>query len=195
MRILPGAGLVVLAFATLTFAQEVQRPDILDAKPAYRTLPNNRYLAPKAGTDAGLAASTLTQWNGSFIDLKKKKVNYTMVGTNPATSNVSTVVPVYIIPIKMVYPVTNGNHTFNPVTSAAPNGKTIINNIIASPLFNTTLNFTQGGTNLGTTQYIDSTRQFLAIRSHQHRISRTAEGASRFAGADHNCYARARRGL
>ncbi len=154
-RRLPGAGLVVLALATLIFAQDLKRPDILDAKRLYKTLPNDRHAAPQSA-GVGLAGSTLTQWNGTFIDLTKKKVTYTMVGTNPATSNVSTTVPVYIIPIKMVYPVTNGNHTFSAVTSKATNGKTIVNNIIASPLFNKSLNFTQGGTNLGTTQYVDA---------------------------------------
>jgi hypothetical protein len=65
-------------------------------------------------------------------------------------------VPVYIIPIKMVYGATNGNHVFNPVTAKASNGKTIVSNIIASPIFQSGVNFTQGSTNLGTTQYIDA---------------------------------------
>ena len=64
--------------------------------------------------------------------------------------------PVYIIPIKMVYGPTNGNRTFDPKTHVLSNGKTVINNIIASPIFNPGVNFTQGGTNLGTTQYIDA---------------------------------------
>ncbi len=153
-RSLPFAGLFVLTLATFTFAQDAQSPSNLDAKPRYTTLPNNRHAAPRAAI--GAPNATLSQWNGSFIDLKKNKISYTMVGANPATSNAATTVPVYIIPIKMVYPVTNGNRTFDPVTAKAPNGKTIINNIIASPIFNKTLNFTQGGTNLGTTQYIDA---------------------------------------
>jgi hypothetical protein len=49
----------------------------------------------------------------------------------------------------------NGNHTFDP-KHVLSNGKTVIRNIVASPIFNQGVNFTQGGTNLGTTQYIDA---------------------------------------
>jgi hypothetical protein len=143
-------GLLCLAFAGLTFAQDAA-PQILDAKPFFTTLPNHTQLAPNTPN-----APSLTQWNGSFTDTTKKTVKYTMVGTNPAVSNVSTTVPVYIIPIKMVYGATNGNHTFNPATAKASNGLTVVQNIIASPVFKSGENFTQGGTNLGTTQYIDA---------------------------------------
>jgi len=143
-------GLLCLAFAGLTFAQD-SAPQILNAKPFFTTLPNHTQLAPHTPN-----APSLTQWNGGFKDLTNKTVNYTMVGTNPALSNVSTKVPVYIIPIKMVYGATNGNHTFNPATAKASNGLTVVRNIIASPVFNAGENFTQGGTNLGTTQYIDA---------------------------------------
>jgi hypothetical protein len=148
------AGLILLAFAGLASAQQAQYPEIIDAKPVFKTLPNHLELAPTAaGTPY---APTLTQWRSSFTDLTAKKVTYTMVGTNPASTNVTTTVPVYIIPIKMVYGSTNGNHTFNPVTAKASNGLTIVNNIIASPMFKKTVNFTQGSTNLGTTQYVDA---------------------------------------
>src|SRR6202011_504357 len=58
--------------------------------------------------------------------------------------------------IKMVYGKLNGNRSFNPATAKASNGLTIVKNVIASPVFNSGENFTQGGTNLGTTQYIDA---------------------------------------
>jgi hypothetical protein len=144
-------GFLCIAFAGLTFAQEATPPQIIDAKPYFTTLPNHTELAPRTP-----ASTSLTQWNGSFTDITKKKVTYTMVGTNPALTNVSTTVPVYIVPIKMVYGALNGNHTFNPSTAKASNGLTVVNNIIASPIFNSGVNFTQGGTNLGTTQYIDA---------------------------------------
>jgi hypothetical protein len=141
------AGLVLVTFAGLAFAQEAQYQDIIDAKPMFKTLPNHLELAPSTVGAAGTTALTL--WNGSFIDLTKRKVTYTMVGANPALSNVSTTIPVYIIPIKMVY----GSHTFDPLTAKASNGLSVIENIIASPIFKKGVNFTQGSTNLGTTQY------------------------------------------
>ena len=144
------AAFLALACASIAFAQETKYPDILDAKPMFKAGPNHMELAPST------PATGLTQWNGSFKDLLGFTVKYTMVGTNPALTNVTSTIPVYIIPIKMVYGATNGNRTFNPKTHVLSNGKTVINNIIASPIFNPGVNFTQGGTNLGTTQYIDA---------------------------------------
>lgn len=144
------AAILVLACASVAFAQETKYPDILDAKPMFKAGPNHMELAPSA------PATNLVQWNGSFTDLTLKKVTYTMVGTKPSLGNASTTVPVYIIPIKMVYGATNGNRTFDPKNHVLSNGKTVVNNIIASPIFNPGVNFTQGGTDLGTTQYIDA---------------------------------------
>jgi hypothetical protein len=144
------AAFLVLACASVAFAQETKYPDILDAKPMFKAGPNHMEPAPRA------PAASLTQWNGSFTDLRGKKITYTMVGTDPSKGGVSTTVPVYIIPIKMVYGKTNGNHTFDPVKAKVSNGLTVVNNVIASPIFNPGVNFTQGGTNLGTTQYIDA---------------------------------------
>ena len=140
----------VLACASIAFAQETKYPDILDAKPMFKTLPNHAGLAPVA------PAATLTQWNGSFKDLLGHTINYTMVGTSPISTNVTTTIPVYIIPVKLKYGKSNGNRAFDPQNTVLSNGKTVINNIIASPIFNPGVNFTQGGTNLGTTQYIDA---------------------------------------
>jgi hypothetical protein len=145
------AAILALACASAAFAQETKYPQILDAKPMYKAGPNHMELAP-----ATAPAATITQWNGSFTDLTKQKVTYIMIGTDPSKGSVSTTVPVYIIPIKMVYPKANGNHTFDPVKVKVSNGLTVVNNVIASPIFNAGVNFTQGGTNLGTTQYIDA---------------------------------------
>jgi hypothetical protein len=114
---------------------------------------------PAAHRDIAVRKSptgNIVQWNGSFIDITKKKITYTMIGTDPNKTNVTTTIPVFIVPIKLVYGKSNGNMTFDPSVKKLPNGKTIIQNIIASPMFDPHLNFTQGGTNLGTTQYIDA---------------------------------------
>ena len=145
-------SLAVLTAVIATFtSMNTSAQDAKVARPMFVTLPNHMSLAPKGATPA----AQLVQWNGSFRDLTGKTVNYVMVGTNPATTNTTSTVPVYIIPIKMVYGRLNGNMTFDPVAHILPNGRNIVQNITASPLFNN-LNFTQGGTNLGTTQYIDA---------------------------------------
>jgi len=177
------AGLVLMTFGGLTFAQEAQYQDIIDAKPMFKTLPNHLELAPSTVGAAGTTALTL--WNGSFIDLTKREVTYTMVGTNPAVSNVSTTIPVYIIPIKMVYGSTNGNRTFDPLTAKASNGLSVVNNIIASPIFKKGVNFTQGSTNLGTAVHrCLPARQLLGVRAHPHRLSCAAWRPNRASGAD-----------
>ncbi len=119
------------------------------AKPVFTVLlphgnvhPNVHYL-PNAA---------LPVWNGSIV-YGSHRYNFTMVGTDPATSNATTTVTIYIVPIKMVYGATNGNMTFNPNKNKA-NGVSITQNLLNSPLFNS-LDWQWGSTDVGTTQYID----------------------------------------
>lgn len=139
---------IALSFVGTLAAQENKYPD---AKPMFVAGPPHLNIAVRKSP-----AGPLSQWNGSFIDVTKKKITFTMVGTSPLTTNVSTTVPVFIIPIKLVFGKTNGNMSFDPSTHKLPNGKTVVQDIIASPIFNPGVNFTQGGTNVGTTQYIDA---------------------------------------
>ncbi len=100
---------------------------------------------------------TLVQWNGSFTDLTNKKITYTMAGTDPAATNATTTFTVYIIPIKMVYGASNGNMTFDPLAKLkSPKKKNVIQSLLASPIFDNGVDFNQGGTDLGQTQYIDA---------------------------------------
>ena len=142
------AACIALSSAGTLVAQESK---YLYVKPMFVAGPAHRDIAVRKSP-----AGNLAQWNGSFTDVTKKKINFTMVGTDPTTTNVSTTVPVFIIPVKLVYGKSNGNMSFDPSTHKLPNGKTVVQNIIASPIFNPGVNFTQGGTNLGTTQYIDA---------------------------------------
>lgn len=141
---------VVLACTGIASAQETRYPDLLDAKPMYKAGPNHMDLASKEPT------ASLVQWNGSYTDLTGKTITYTQIGTDPFNTNTSTTTPVVIIPVKFVYTKKNGNMTFDPKNKVLANGKTVINNIIASPLFQPGIDFVQGGTDLGTTQYIDA---------------------------------------
>jgi len=76
-----------------------------------------------------LAASTpLTTWNGSFVS-GGTTFTFNMVGTAPSTGT-STTVQAFVIPIKLVV----GTHTFDPQTVLS-NGKTVVNNTTASPVF------------------------------------------------------------
>jgi hypothetical protein len=77
-----------------------------------------------------------------------------MVGTSPS-SNTSTTVTTYIIPIKIVITGRRGSTTFDP-SHVLSNGNTVTTNTVLSPIFDSTTTYTQGGVDVGTTQYEDA---------------------------------------
>jgi hypothetical protein len=121
-------------------------------KPKFIALPSHPGIAAQAGKPVG----QLPQWNGSFTDHLGQTINYTMVGGDPAATNTTSKVRVYIIPIKMVFGAKNGKMTFDPLAVTLGNGKTLIQNVLASPLFSKGVKFKQGGVKVGTGQYIDA---------------------------------------
>jgi hypothetical protein len=142
------AVLIALAATSLTSVAFAQ--DSSTAKPMYwRTPQHYNYILPPSTTH-------LQSWKGGFKDLTGVNRHFVMVGTDPNATNVTTTIPVLIIPIKMVYGPSNGNKTFDPLKHKLPNGKTVMQMILASPLFNASVDFVQGGTDLGKTQYIDA---------------------------------------
>ncbi|HEY1271255.1 MAG TPA: hypothetical protein VGF08_04700, partial [Terriglobales bacterium] len=124
------AFLLLVGIASSVAAQDSRYPTITDAKARFVTLPAKSALARQ--TKAPTAV--LPSWNNTFQDFNKTTIHYTMVGTSPSKTNTSTTVPVFIVPIKLVYGASNGNMTFDPVADKVSNGKTVINNILASPL-------------------------------------------------------------
>jgi hypothetical protein len=102
-----------------------------------------------------LAASTarLQTWNGSF-NFSGRTVAYNMVGAAPS-ANTTVTIPVYIIPVKIVVIQRSTKFTFDP-TQVLPNGNTVVQNTVASPIFDATTTYTLGGVNVGTTQYLDA---------------------------------------
>jgi hypothetical protein len=113
-------------------------------------------LPPKllSATRVAQAAAPLTTWNGSFT-YQGANYSFNMVGTDPSKTNTATTIPVFIIPIKIVITKGVSKTTFDPA-HVLSNGKTVINNTIASPIFDSTTTYIQGGVNVGTTQYIDA---------------------------------------
>jgi hypothetical protein len=119
--------------------QEGQRPKFKTLPPRYL---DNLLLAP--------ASATVTHWSSSFTS-GGVTYPFTMVGTNPATTDTTTTINVYIIPIKMVC----RGRTYDPETVLA-NGHTPVTSTRSSPIFNSGITFDQGGTDVGDTQYIDA---------------------------------------
>jgi hypothetical protein len=96
----------------------------------------------------------LPTWNGSFT-YSGVNYSYNMVGTAPSSGS-STTVAVEIIPTKIVITNRNGSKTTFDPSHVFSNGKTVVQNTVASPIFDSTTTYKQGGVNVGTTQYIDA---------------------------------------
>jgi len=98
---------------------------------------------------AARAGSLPPTWVESYT-YSGKAYNETFIGTT-ASGGASTTVPVYIIPIKMVYSTTSEDPTV-----ITQNGVSIIQNVVNSPVFASSVTYTQGTAALGTTQYLDA---------------------------------------
>jgi hypothetical protein len=134
--------LTCILLVSTGLTQEVSTPRFVTLPPHPQTFNRN-------------PAANLAQWNGSFTDLTGQKRTFTMVGADPSQSNTTTTIPTFIIPIKMVYGPDNGNKTFSPMHKL-PDGNSVLSDAKTSPLFKAKIDFTQGGTDLGTAQYIDA---------------------------------------
>src|SRR5580704_4193617 len=145
-RISSLVGVIAVAcigLASVALAQDIK----LQPKGKYVVLPARlRY-------DVKVPPAGLQTWNGSFNYLGTN-YTYNMVGTAPS-SNASTTVQVYVIPLKVVITRRRTKTTFDPA-HVLSNGKTVTNNTVGSPIFNSSTTYVQGGVNVGTTQYIDA---------------------------------------
>jgi hypothetical protein len=130
-----------LALAAVTGAALGQQSNAGVPVPRFVTL-------PPTNTGWKPLSSSLPTWNFAFT-YKGIANDPVIVGADPS-GNATTTVPVFIIPIILK----EAGDTFSPKTVQS-NGKTALVNTTASPLFKD-LTFTEGGTNLGDTQYIDA---------------------------------------
>jgi hypothetical protein len=120
------------------------------AKPMFKVL-HSQALKHYLHTPTALAT-----WNGSIV-YNSHTYTFTMIGTNPASTNVTTNYTVYIIPVKMVYTKKiygKNHHTWDPNVDMW-NGATITQSLLNSPIFNN-LDWQWGPTDVGTTQYEDA---------------------------------------
>jgi len=142
-------ALILLSLAGTAAAQD-QNFDPSHAK--FATLPPHSYYPVENGPDV----TGLTQWTFSWkSSYDNRNFSSVIVGTDPSTTNTTTTITVGIIPIKMVYGASNGNMTFDPNT---PYSGTLTSTqmFATSPIFQSLVDYDQGGTDLGKTQYIDA---------------------------------------
>jgi hypothetical protein len=141
--LLPLVGAFALAGSVVAFAQE-------NSRPRYTVLP----VTVKGTPGPASAVTSLPVFNGAFT-FSGVTYHYQMVGTSPSTGT-STTIPAMIIPIKIVVTKGTKTFTFDP-QHVLSNGKTVVNNTVASPIFDSTTTYTTPtGVDLGTTQYIDA---------------------------------------
>jgi len=135
--------------ACLSLAAWAQDAQVEKPRPHYAVL------APHLRDDLALVpAASLQTWNGSFT-FGGTNYTYNMVGAAPST-NTSVSVTTYIIPVKIVITPRRGSKiTFDP-SHVLSNGNTVTTNTLDSPIFDSTTTYTQGGTDVGTTQYLDA---------------------------------------
>jgi hypothetical protein len=114
--------------------------------------------ASGAGTGAPNAGG-LPVWNFDFT-YNGTQYSEQIVGAAPQPGAVTTKIPVYIIPIWPT-PSCDRDAPCKPISltdplAKLPNGRTVIKNVVDSPLFEGAVKFVQGGTDIGKTQYLDA---------------------------------------
>lgn len=143
-----------LGCTTLATAQEHDKINLREGEAKVRKI-----LAEKAAKEgktlgraqAGTSSATLTYWSGT-TNYDGYQFPFTMLGTNPRRGSATTVIPVYVIPVRVVLP---DGSVWDPATVAVPNRANAIDGTINSPIFGKT-SWNNGGVNLGYTQYTDA---------------------------------------
>jgi len=120
----------------------------MNGKPVFVVIPRGN--AEDAMAQSFIAAN-IPMWSSSF-KVGTTTFNFTMIGTNPASGNATTSVPVVIIPIRFHF--ANGN-ALSPAVNACGDTATPLARVTNSPIFKNAA-YTVGTTSVGTTQYVDA---------------------------------------
>lgn len=102
-----------------------------------------------AGTTIPLWSSTIRSFGRNF--------NYTMVGTDPVTTNSSDTIPTDVIPIKVTFASDTSHHVFDPTATDPSCGLSTSSDLrtLQSPLF-LAKSYHSYGTNIGDVEYEDA---------------------------------------
>lgn len=136
------ALLVCFCLPALMAAQDTSA-DTMPAVPRFTIIP------PKPAPPGHEHPSgTLQEWNGSFTH-NGTNFPFVMVGADPST-NQGAIITTWLIPVKLIL---SDGSVWDPLAGGAfsPVGRTML-----SPIFDMTTTYTQGGVDVGTTQYIDA---------------------------------------
>ena len=118
--------------------------------------PNIRRDAPRprrfSVEDVQASGTGLPTWTGSFTH-GGTTYKYVMVGTDPAKGSINTVVPVYIVPLKLTF--ADSGTVFDATAPMIGLPQSVVQAVQASPIFQDAP-FKAGTVNVGNTQYIDA---------------------------------------
>jgi hypothetical protein len=146
-------ALMLISLASTAFAQEPTYDP--SARGRFVTLPP--HANPYLSNEKSPASTNLPQWTFSWTSsYNNRAYNSVILGGNPSSSNATTTIEVGIIPIKMVYGSSNGNMTFDPNTAGEFGKYSTTTMVNDSLIFKSLVDYNQGGTDLGTTQYEDA---------------------------------------
>lgn len=149
---------VVICLALLAaagFAQKITRLQVGSGDSTY--IPGGKPMFAVMHRPAGAPAPEVSPdaqvpiWTGSF-KFNGTTVRYHMVGTDPAAGSATSNIPLVIIPIKFEF--TDGT-TLSATQTVCGDVKNSVFRVNNSPLIKKAT-FTPGGTNVGTTQYMDA---------------------------------------
>lgn len=121
------------------------------AQPKFVTLP----IHPNPYKAATPATTGLPQWTFTFT-YNGSNYSDVFVGTDPSKTNTTTNIKWGIIPLKMVFGSSNGNMTFDSDKTGEFGTLSATQMVNSSLLFQSLVDYNQGGTDLGTTQYEDA---------------------------------------
>ena len=144
-------SLCFILFASLSLAQKITKtvpadsPYIQGAKPMFAVIPRT----PAPG--AAQPDAQVPMWTNTFT-FNGQTFTYHMVGTDPALGSKTSRIPLVIVPLKFDF--VDGT-SLSATQRVCGDTKTTLTRVKTSPLLKKVA-FTPGGTNVGTTQYVDA---------------------------------------
>lgn len=100
------------------------------------------------------SGATVPMWTGSVTAGQDgKSYTYQMVGKDPTTKQASPSTRIVTPVIPIIWKI--GGASFDPTSTSCGETSSALNTVLASPVFKKTA-FTPGGTDVGTTQFIDA---------------------------------------
>ena len=106
---------------------------------------------PREAHEQSLAGQNVPLWDGDFT-FQGQRFDFTMVGTDPNLGSATTAIPIVVVPLKFQFADGTALSATDPICGGTDDPITLVQN---SPLFQP-FPFAPGGTDVGTTQYIDA---------------------------------------